>query len=101
MIWLIAAETEPALSPRQRLTNDPVIAGVVMLAMGLFTARMTFILLHSNYYFSHLLEILYLWQGGLSGIGGFAGALVGLVVYTKATGESLAAQVDALAIPGA
>ncbi len=72
-----------------------------MLAMGLFTARMTFILLHSNYYFSHLLEILYLWQGGLSGIGGFAGALVGLGIYSKVKGESFATHVDALAIPGA
>lgn len=70
-----------------------------MLATGLFTARMTFILLHSNYYFSHPLEILYLWQGGLSGIGGFAGALVGLGIYSKAKGESFAAHADALAIP--
>ena len=99
MLWLIAAGTEPVLSPRQRLTNDPVIAGVVMLAAGLFTARMTFVLLHSNYYLSHPLEILYLWQGGLSGIGGFAGALVGLGIYAKAKGESFSGHADALAIP--
>lgn len=101
MIWLIATETEPALSTRQRLTNDPVITAVVMLAIGLFTARMTFILLHSHYYISHPLEILYLWQGGLSGIGGFTGALVGLGIYSKAKGESFATHADALAIPGA
>ncbi len=70
-----------------------------MLATGLFTARMTFILLHSNYYFSHPFEILYLWQGGLSGIGGFAGALFGLGIYAKVRGESFAAHADALAIP--
>ncbi|MCJ7566410.1 MAG: prolipoprotein diacylglyceryl transferase [Anaerolineales bacterium] len=101
MLWLIAAETEPALSPRQRFTNDPVIAGVIMLAMGLFIARMTFILLHSQYYFTRPLEILYLWQGGLSGIGGFAGALVGLGIYTRVNSESFTAHADALAIPGA
>ena len=101
MLWLIAVETEPAHSPRQRLANDPVIAGVVMLATGLFTARLTFILLHSSYYFARPLEILYLWQGGLSGIGGFTGALVGLGIYTRVTGESFTANADALAIPGA
>ncbi|MEA1978419.1 MAG: prolipoprotein diacylglyceryl transferase family protein [Chloroflexota bacterium] len=101
MLWLIAVETEPAHSPRQRLANDPVIAGVVMLAAGLFTARLTFILLHSSYYFAHPLEILTLWQGGLSGIGGFAGALVGLGIYTRVKGESFAAYADAIAIPGA
>ena len=101
MLWLVAAETEPDPAPRQRLTNDPVIAGVVMLATGLFMARLTFILLHNSYYFSRPHEILYLWQGGLSEIGGFAGALVGLSIYARVTGESLAAHADALAIPGA
>ena len=101
MLWLITAGTEPDLAPRQRLTNDPVIAGVVMLAAGLFMARLTFILLHSSYYFSRPLEILYLWQGGLSGIGGFAGALVGLGIYARVTGESFTAHADALAIPAA
>jgi len=101
MLWLIAVETEPDLAPRQRLTNDPVIAGVVMLATGLFMARLTFILLHSSYYFAHPLEILYIWQGGLSGIGGFAGALIGLGIYARVRGESFTAYADALAIPGA
>lgn len=101
MLWLIAAGTEPDLAPRQRLINNPVIAGVVMLAAGLFTARMTFILLHSSYYFARPLEILYLWQGGLSGIGGFAGALIGLGIYARLKGESFATNADALAIPGA
>ena len=101
MLWLIATETEPALSPRQRLTNDPVTAAVVMLAAGLFIARITFILMHSHYYFSRPLEILYLWQGGLSGIGGFIGALAGLGIYAIVKGESFAAHADALAIPGA
>ncbi len=101
MLWLIAVETEPAHSLRQRLANDPVIAGVVMLATGLFTARLTFILLHSSYYFARPLEILYLWQGGLSGIGGFTGALLGLGIFARVKGESFAAYADALAIPGA
>ncbi len=101
LLWLIAAEPEPDLAPRQRLTNDPVIAGVIMLAAGLFAARLTFILLHSSYYFAGPLEILYLWQGGLSGIGGFAGALLGLGIFSRVKGESFAAYADALAIPGA
>jgi phosphatidylglycerol:prolipoprotein diacylglycerol transferase len=62
---------------------------------------LTFILLHSSYYFTSPLEILYLWQGGLSGIGGFAGALLGLCIYSRVKGESFAAYADALAIPGA
>ncbi len=101
MLWLIAAGTESDLAPRQRFTNDSVIAGVVMLAAGLLMARLTFIILHSGYYFARPLEILFLWQGGLSGIGGFAGALVGLGIYARVTGESLTAHADALAIPGA
>ncbi|NOR90631.1 MAG: hypothetical protein GQ524_10305 [Anaerolineales bacterium] len=101
MLWLIAAGTESELAPRQCFTNDSVIAGVVMLAAGLFMARLTFILLHSSYYFARPLEILYLWQGGLSGIGGFAGSLVGLGIYARVTGESFTAHADALAIPSA
>lgn len=100
MLWLIAAETEPILPPRHRFTDDPVIAGVVMLAAGLCMARITFVLLHSNYYFARPLEILHLWQGGLSGIGGFAGALAGLGIYARVRDESIAAYADALAIPG-
>ncbi len=101
MLWLIAAGTELDLAPRQRFTNDSVIAGVVMLAAGLFISRLTFVLLHSSYYFTRPLEILTLWQGGLSGIGGFAGALIGLGIYARVTGESFTAHADALAIPGA
>jgi len=101
MLWLIAAGTEPDLAPRQRFTNDSVIAGVVMLAAGLFMARLTFVLMHSSYYFTRPLEILTLWQGGLSGIGGFVGALVGLGIYARVTGESFTAHADALAIPAA
>jgi phosphatidylglycerol:prolipoprotein diacylglycerol transferase len=99
MLWLIAAGTESDIAPRQHLTNDPVIAGVVMLATGLLAARLTFILLHSSYYFARPLEILYIWQGGLSGIGGFVGALIGLGIYARVKDESFAAYADALAIP--
>jgi phosphatidylglycerol:prolipoprotein diacylglycerol transferase len=101
MLWLIASETEPDIAPRQRIINDPVIAGAVTLAAGLFMARLTFLLLHSEYYFARPLEILYLWQGGLSGIGGFVGALIGLGIYVRVKGESFAVHADALAIPGA
>lgn len=100
MLWLIAAETEPVLSPQQRFSNNPVIAGAITLAAGLFISRVTFILLHNTYYFAHPIEILYLWQGGLSGIGGFAGALAGLGIYVSVKGESFTAYADALAIPG-
>ena len=71
-----------------------------MLGVGLFTARIVFILLHSSYYYAHPLEILTIWEGGLSGIGGFAGALAGLGIYAFIMDESLAAHADALAIPG-
>ena len=101
MLWLIAAGTESDLAPRQRFTNTSVTAGVVMLAAGLLMARLTFIILHGSYYFARPLEILFLWQGGLSGIGGFAGALIGLGIYAKVRGESFTAYADALAIPGA
>jgi phosphatidylglycerol:prolipoprotein diacylglycerol transferase len=50
-----------------------------------------------DYYFSHPLEILYVWQGGMSFHGGFIGVLLAMALFARATGKTWFAIVDFLA----
>jgi phosphatidylglycerol:prolipoprotein diacylglycerol transferase len=74
-------------------------AGLASLAGGLIGARLTFILVHSGYYLSRPLESLSFWQGGLSWFGAAAGAVLGLIVYSRLARADPWIVADVLAVP--
>lgn len=57
---------------------------------GLIGARLAHIFLYDfSYYCQHWVEVFYVWQGGASSLGGFIGALVGVVLFAKKRGFTL------------
>jgi hypothetical protein len=64
-------------------------------------ARAAFVLSHSSYYASHLVEALWFWQGGLSWAGGVAGAFAGSALYTTLARRPFWPIADSLAVPAA
>jgi len=61
--------------------------------------RLGFVLFyHPGYYLSNPLEILVLWEGGMSFHGGFLGVLAGVVLYARRNGLPLLSVGDAVAL---
>lgn len=81
--------------PRLDRTN----AAISALLGGLIGARLVFIALHLPYYREHPLEIIALWQGGLSAFGGVLGAILGVIVFTGKHVRQIWALLDDLALP--
>jgi phosphatidylglycerol:prolipoprotein diacylglycerol transferase len=68
---------------------------------GFLGARIVYVIVHWGYFAAHPLEIIQIWQGGLSWPGAAAGALLTLYLYSFATKRSFWNLADALAAPGA
>lgn len=96
MLWLILFQTDRQAGST---APDPLPAAVWTLAGGLLLARLGFAAAYGGYYLRHPLEVLWLWQGGLSGAGGLLGGLLGLAVYSRLSASSWARNADRLAIP--
>ena len=78
-----------------------VEAGLLVLAGGVAGARLGFAALHLTYFSAHPIEITWLWQGGLSWVGGAVGAVIGGVMAATFTGTSPWDLADALSVPTA
>ena len=75
------------------------MAALLALALGLTGARLGFAALHLPYYRSHPQEILWVWQGGLSWVGGALGAVAAVGVTAWVRRMEFPALADALALP--
>ncbi len=92
MLWLAAAG--PA---RER--TAAIDAALAALAGGLIGARAAYVIAHLAQYTERPLEALFFWQGGLSWVGGAAGAAAGLALLVRATHRPAWPLADALALP--
>ncbi|TPW15967.1 MAG: prolipoprotein diacylglyceryl transferase [Halothiobacillaceae bacterium] len=73
-----------------------------LLGGTLIGARLGHTLLYDpGYYLSHPLKIVAIWEGGLASHGGAVGALIGLYLYQRTTGESYRWLLDRVAIAAA
>ncbi|MEM7423452.1 MAG: prolipoprotein diacylglyceryl transferase [Pseudomonadota bacterium] len=99
IIWLMR---RPALWPHSRSPMRPeepeelltwMVLGVVL------GGRLGFVLFYNPSYFAaHPMEILQVWNGGMSFHGGFAGVIVATILYTRGKGMPLWQVSDAVAL---
>lgn len=82
-------------------------AGLLALLFALIGARLFYVLIHWGYFHSHLLEIVFLWSGGLFWPGAVLGGLASILVVAARWGttplrisDSLAPMVPPLVIAG-
>jgi phosphatidylglycerol:prolipoprotein diacylglycerol transferase len=105
LLWLTLAESQESSRNStlpESITSERLIdVGLLSLTAGLSGARISFVLLHWEYYSSNPLEILWFWQGGLTWVGGVIGVAVGLGLFAIVTQRSFWRLADALALPGA
>ena len=99
LLWL--GLTDPiSKNPRTSLPATVRIdAGLAALLSGLLGARLGYVLMHSHFYMYHPVEILKLWNGGLSWVGGAVGAVLGLGLYTMVSQHSFWRIADTIALP--
>lgn len=76
-------------------------AALAALAGGLFAARLGFVLTHLPYYTSRPIEVLWVWQGGLSGSAAVLGASAALLACARSRHHSFWSLADAMAVPTA
>ena len=101
--WLmVRLMKRPTLWPRNTAPMSPaqpedlltwMVLGVVL------GGRLGFVLFYNpSYYLSNPLEILQVWQGGMSFHGGFLGVILATILYTRAKGIPLLSAGDAVAL---
>jgi phosphatidylglycerol:prolipoprotein diacylglycerol transferase len=102
-LWLGWIGSSPESSAKGRKRYDSrhaeIDAGLVALFLGLLGARAGFVCLHWEYYSSNPIEMLWLWQGGLSWTGGALAAILGIGLYAAFSNNSFWSLTDALALP--
>lgn len=102
-LWLglIDPAPKPNAKDNQQTPSrtEHIDAALIALFLGLCGARTGFVYLHQEYYSSHTIEIFWLWQGGLTWVGGAFGAILGVGLYSFRSKHSFGALIDALAIP--
>jgi phosphatidylglycerol:prolipoprotein diacylglycerol transferase len=99
LLWL--GLTDP-ISKKQKTSlpaNARIDAGLAVLVSGLLGARLGYVLMHTHFYTYHPLEILKLWNGGLSWVGGTIGAVLGLRIYTMVSRHPFWRVADTIALP--
>lgn len=72
---------------------------LLALGMGVLGARLAFAALHGPYFIENPLEVLWVWQGGLSWVGGALGAMAAVGLYAWLRRLPLAPLADALVLP--
>jgi phosphatidylglycerol:prolipoprotein diacylglycerol transferase len=99
---MVAAVKRPALWPGDRAPMTPaqVEEFLTWAVLGIIAGgRLGYTLFYQpGYYLSHPLEILYVWQGGMSFHGGFLGIVAVTIWFCRRNGIPLAQMSDALAI---
>ncbi|MFT4343277.1 MAG: prolipoprotein diacylglyceryl transferase [Candidatus Woesearchaeota archaeon] len=83
------------------LTKDQASDIILYIAIGaIIGARLIYAIIYNfGYYSVNLIEIFYVWQGGLSFHGGFIGATIALYLYTKKKNLDILKIGDILVIP--
>jgi phosphatidylglycerol:prolipoprotein diacylglycerol transferase len=94
--WLVAQRASSAESD-----GDAFAAALVALVLGLAGARLGYVALHLPYFRRHPVEVLWIWEGGLSWVGAAIGVLVAIAVTARLRNRSPMALADALAVPAA
>lgn len=69
-----------------------------MFPIALIGARLYFVLFHIDYYSQNLIEIFYVWEGGLAIHGGIIAGLIWLVFYSKRYHAPILRQMDIIAV---
>ena len=88
-------KTAPQSGWTYRDLDDILFYGVLGVVLG---GRLGYVLFYKpDYYLLHPLEILYIWQGGMSFHGGFLGVLFAMWLFARRTGKRWLAIMDFVA----
>lgn len=91
--WRIHRQPQCGISARDM--DDILFYGALGVILG---GRLGYILFYQpGYYLQHPLEILFVWQGGMSFHGGFLGVLAAMVLFARKTGKQWLAIMDFVA----
>lgn len=94
LLWLALRRANPGEAAGRQFG-----AGLAALTAGLVGARLGFVAVHLPYFLDHPVEIVWVWEGGLSAAGGALGAVCGLSLYAAARRQGLRPLADAVTVP--
>ncbi len=100
LLWLGLARRGRAPRREAEMARARFDAGAAALGGGLIGARLSYLLLHLEFYRAHPTEMLAYWEGGLDWFGGILGAVIGLWILSRAARQSFWKLADSLAAPG-
>lgn len=97
VLWLgkYRARQQPVTGWKSTEIDDILFYGALGVIIG---GRLGYVVFYQpSYYLTHLHEIVYLWQGGMSFHGGFLGVLAAMVFFARKTGKRWLAVMDFVA----
>ncbi len=92
LFLVLGRRRAPRAGWRPEELDDLLFYGVLGVILGGRLGQVLFF--EPGYYFSHPLEILAIWKGGMSFHGGFLGVFLALIYYARKTGRSVLAVTD-------
>jgi phosphatidylglycerol:prolipoprotein diacylglycerol transferase len=101
LLWLGWADPIHARLQASLPAIARIDAGLSALISGLLGARLGYVLMHIQFYTHHPEEILKMWNGGLTWVGGAVGAILGLGLYSIISKRAFLRLADSLALPTA
>ena len=100
LLWLGRVRTRSGRLSDVEVARSRFDVGAAGLTGGLIGARLGYVAWHLGYFRGHPAEILSYWHGGLDWFGGVLGGVLGVWIYSRATGRPFLEMADKLAISG-
>lgn len=99
LLWLSRVDASPSRNPSVKNARARIDRGLIALVFAVIGARIGYVIPNLAYYQNNPFQILWMWDGGLSWIGGMAGAILSMLVLAYYKKQSFWYLLDSIAIP--
>lgn len=99
LLWLSSVKASTTQNPSIKKSIARIDRGMIALVFAVIGARLAYVLPNLAAYQNNPIQILWMWDGGLSWIGGMLGAVISMLALASAKKQSFWFLLDSIAIP--
>jgi phosphatidylglycerol:prolipoprotein diacylglycerol transferase len=99
LVWLGAERSASGRGQAIAQAHRRIDVGTIAVLTGLAGGRLAYVIDRWSYFRSFPQEVFWVWDGGLSWIGGVAGVLLGIAIYAGIRRENYLSLLDTLSLP--
>ena len=99
LLWLSRVDASPSRNPSVKNARARIDRGLIALVFAVIGARLGYVIPNLAYFQNNPFQILWMWDGGLSWIGGMVGAILSMLVLAYYKKQPFWYLLDSIAIP--